>query len=84
MCTLQGVTSAQVEAIPIWGLPKSASVKPTARSMARLGARVTPSTTGPECLRDCSSLMGKIVLVYIRCIERAIQPRNRRWRDNTD
>jgi hypothetical protein len=29
--------------MPTIGLPKSASVNPTARSMARLGARSTPS-----------------------------------------
>ena len=38
MCMLQGVTLAQVEATPICGLAKSASLKPTARSMARDGA----------------------------------------------
>jgi hypothetical protein len=38
----------QVEAMPIWGLAKSLSVKPTAYSMARLGARSMPSTTWDE------------------------------------
>ena len=48
MCMLQGVTMLQVEAMPTWGLSKSAPVKPTARSMARLGAWATPSTTIEE------------------------------------
>ena len=52
MCMLQGVTMDQVEATPTTGLPKSASVKPTARSMARLGARSGPSTTMAECWRQ--------------------------------
>jgi hypothetical protein len=51
MCMLQGVTMLQVEAMPIWGFLKSASSKPTARSIARLGARSTPSTTSEECCR---------------------------------
>src|ERR1019366_1957147 len=42
---LQGVTSFQVEATPTWGLSKSASVMPTARSIARDGARRRPSVT---------------------------------------
>jgi len=45
MCMLQGVTIAHVDAMPIWGLWKSSSVKPTARSMARAGAASTPSIT---------------------------------------
>jgi hypothetical protein len=48
---LQGVTMLHVDAIPIWGLEKSASVKPTARSMARLGAWARPSTTTREYCR---------------------------------
>jgi hypothetical protein len=36
---LHGVTSFHDEATPICGLVKSASVIPTARSMARAGAR---------------------------------------------
>jgi hypothetical protein len=35
--------------------------------MARLGARVTPSTIALECLRDCSSLMSETAVGYIRC-----------------
>src|SRR6266511_503601 len=42
---LQGVTSFQLEATPIWAFPQSASVIPTARSMARAGARSIPSVT---------------------------------------
>ncbi len=38
MCMLHGVTMLQVEAMPTCGLAKSSSLKPTARSMARLGA----------------------------------------------
>ena len=39
---LQGVMVLKALAMPTIGLPKSASWKPTARSMARLGARWTP------------------------------------------
>ncbi len=39
---LQGVMVLQPLAMPTIGFSKSASVKPTARSMARLGARWTP------------------------------------------
>ena len=42
---LQGVTSFQEEATPTCGLPKSCSVMPTARSIARAGARSKPSVT---------------------------------------
>jgi len=49
-----GVTLAQVEAMPICGFLKSASVKPTARSMARAGAASMPSTTREEYLRMLS------------------------------
>ena len=34
---LHGVTSFQLDATPTWGLSQSASVMPTARSMARAG-----------------------------------------------
>src|SRR5437588_791520 len=43
--TLHGVTSFHEEATPTCGLSKSSSVNPTARSMARAGARSTPSVT---------------------------------------
>jgi hypothetical protein len=59
MCTLQGVTSAQVEAMPTCGLAKSASVKPTARNMALLGARVTPSTIG-------AGMLAGLVVVHVK------------------
>ncbi len=36
---LQGVTSFQDDATATWGLSQSSSVMPTARSMARAGAR---------------------------------------------
>ena len=42
---LQGVTSFHVEATPTCGLSKSSSVMPTARSIAREGARRKPSVT---------------------------------------
>ena len=42
---LQGVTSFQLDATPICALPQSASVMPTARNMARAGARSIPSVT---------------------------------------
>ncbi len=48
MCMLQGVTMLHVDAMPTWLLPKSSSVNPTARSIARLGACSTPSTTTLE------------------------------------
>jgi hypothetical protein len=41
----------QVDATPICGLAKSESLKPTAWSMARLGARDIPSTTWEENAR---------------------------------
>ena len=42
---LQGVTSFQLLATPTWGLSQSSSVMPTARSMARAGARSYPPVT---------------------------------------
>src|SRR3954451_21927758 len=42
---LHGVISFQDEATPICGLSQSASVRPTARSIARAGARSMPSVT---------------------------------------
>jgi hypothetical protein len=51
MCMLQGVRLLQVEATPTWGFAKSASLNPTACSMARAGACFTPSTTTRECAR---------------------------------
>ena len=44
---LHGVTSFQEDATPTWGLPQSSSVMPTARNMARAGARWNPSVTSP-------------------------------------
>ena len=55
MCTLQGVRFAHVEAMPICGLVKSASWNPTARSMARDGDCLAPSTTSREYLRWSTS-----------------------------
>ena len=54
MCMLQGVTMLQVEAMPMIGLEKSASEKPTARSIERLGVRSGPSTTTEEYARSLS------------------------------
>ncbi len=45
---LHGVTSFHDEATPIWGLSQSSSVMPTARNMARAGARSKPSVTSKE------------------------------------
>src|SRR5699024_9092832 len=45
ICTLHGVTSLHVLAIPTIGFLKSSSVNPTARSIALLGALVLPSKT---------------------------------------
>src|ERR1700722_634226 len=45
MWALQGVTMLQVEAMPMIGFLKSSALKPTAYSMARLGARFAPSRT---------------------------------------
>ena len=42
---LQGVTSFHEEAIPTWDRPQSPSPIPTARSIARAGARSIPSVT---------------------------------------
>ncbi len=48
MCMLHGVSVLPVDAMPICGFVKSASVKPTARNIARAGALVSPSTTRDE------------------------------------
>src|ERR1017187_3210962 len=54
MCMLQGVAMLHVDAIPTTGLAKSASVKPTARSMERLNARSGPSVRIEDCWRSGS------------------------------
>ena len=64
MCMLQGVRFAQVEATPICGLWKSSSAKPTARSMARAGACVSPSTTRRECRRGSMLRFTALALVF--------------------
>src|SRR5579885_1639961 len=59
MCILHGVTLAHVEAMPICGRLKAAPVNPTARSMAREGACLTPSTTRREyCRGSDEGLLG--------------------------
>ena len=45
---LQGVISFQLEATPIWGLAKSSSCMPTARSIPRAAAFSSPSVTSRE------------------------------------
>ena len=47
-CTLHGVTSFQEEATPTCGRCRSSSDRPTARSIARAGARDGPVVSGPE------------------------------------
>src|ERR1700735_900832 len=51
ICILQGVKLLHVEATPTWGFSKSASLKPTARSIDRLGVCFSPSTTRREWRR---------------------------------
>ena len=68
---MQGVTSFQEEATATWALPKSSSENPTARSIARAGARSGPSVTWvlrgrfdppvmgmPSSTSSCGSLHG--------------------------
>ena len=47
-CRLHGVTSFQEEATATCGRPRSSSLSPTARSIARAGARPGPVVSGPE------------------------------------
>src|SRR5581483_8332681 len=56
MCILHGVTMLHVEAMPTTGFLKSSSLKPTARSIERLGARSGPSTMMAEWERNGSGL----------------------------
>jgi hypothetical protein len=60
MCILQGVTMLHVEAIPTTGFLKSSSLKPTARSMERLGARSAPSTYIEEYLLISSFMVRRL------------------------
>jgi hypothetical protein len=46
---LQGIVSIHVVATPTSGLSRSSSVKPTALSIARAGARSGPSVSCAEC-----------------------------------
>jgi hypothetical protein len=66
---LQGVTMLQVDAIPICGLLKSSSLKPTGRSIARLAERSTPSTTGAECSRMGSTGVVGFLDIWLRSEE---------------
>ena len=54
---LHGVTSFQLDATPTCALSQSSSVMPTARSIARAGARSMPSVT--SWLRGFISLMAR-------------------------
>ena len=78
MCMLQGVTMLQVEAMPICGFLKSASSKPTALSIERLGARSTPSTTCDENLRG-SGLLEEVFLVAILSLGNWVKKGSKRW-----
>src|SRR5271165_5449630 len=63
ICMLHGVSMLQVEATPTTVFLKSSSLKPTARSMERLGARSEPSCTIEEYFRRRSGLdMAGVVL----------------------
>ena len=48
----------QVEATPTWDFLKSAALKPTACSIARLAARSAPSTTMEEKARSEAEALG--------------------------
>src|SRR5689334_11807117 len=65
MCMLQGVRLAQVEATPICGFWKSASWKPTARSIAREGVCFAPSTTRREYCRASTPLVFFVVIFAV-------------------
>src|SRR4051794_21449850 len=63
---LHGVISFHDDATPICGLSQSSSVRPTARSMARAGARSIPSVTSRlRGLRsDMREIVGPVTLGY--------------------
>jgi hypothetical protein len=65
MCMLHGVRFAHVEAMPICGLPKSASWNPTARSIARAGVCFAPSTTRREYARTSGVAPFFLLLTYL-------------------
>jgi len=46
---LHGIVSIHIEATPISGFARSSSVSPTAFSIARAGARSTPSVSAALC-----------------------------------
>ena len=56
---LQGVTSFQLLATPTWGFVQSSSVIPTARSMARAGARSYPDVTS-RLRRSMASMVAQV------------------------
>ncbi len=57
MCMLHGVTLLQVDAMPMRGFLKSASVKPTGYSMERAAARCGPSSRPLENGRMLMTLL---------------------------
>src|ERR1022692_1439733 len=58
-CRLHGVTSFQDEATATCGRSMSASLSPTARSIARAGARDGPVVSGPERGRGSLLVIGR-------------------------
>src|SRR5436305_5565880 len=65
ICELHGVISLHVLATPISGLLKSSSVKPTARNMERLGARISPSVmVRLRLLREVVFSLSDILVTY--------------------
>ncbi len=61
---LHGVTSFHDDATPICGLSQSSSVMPTARSMARAGARVGPSVTSKLRGLQPTTALGRVTLIW--------------------
>ncbi len=90
MCMLQGVRFAHVDAMPICGLPKSASSKPTARNIARAGDCFAPSTTRRENARtshqfarfEASIVAGVFIGAAFDSVRsvRSVRARARSWR----
>ena len=74
---LQGVTLLWALATPTIGLPKSASPKPTARSIARLGARCTPSVTSRLLWFSGMALPSASRTARLSCVVHRSDPRSR-------
>ena len=64
---LHGVTSFHDEHTPTWGLSQSSSVIPTARSIARAGARSNPSVTSWLRIFNPSSAMAARLGLLAAC-----------------